>query len=325
MDIRRLLAFFPRRTRKKDAVKKNSSLLDLPLELLHDIFDELHLPEKILLSQTCRDLWYKLRYQCSSAIRQASAVERLECLAVLGDILPDHRLCTSCRALHLLDPKDLPVTGYDKFYTPCPARETSWSRHRLMPYYAIAFRHVQLAIKYTRLKDIHQDYRASILQKFTVSIPRWYSMRLNFTAEPVIINGRFILMTIFVFYTAVGPMSFSNLSQAHFHICPHLGVGPLILDNRLVAAIRLAFNVADAKRGSHQKAHSCDRCPTDYRIVVKDRRATFYAWQDLGAGISPEDPYWRSHIWDEENGLFKGTRFSYEHGSVRDLYYSRGT
>jgi hypothetical protein len=35
--------------------------------------------------------------------------------SVLGDILPDRRLCTHCCALHLVDPKDLPVTGYDKF------------------------------------------------------------------------------------------------------------------------------------------------------------------------------------------------------------------
>lgn len=325
MDIRRLLAFFSRTTSKK-AVKQNSPFLDLPLDLVYDIFDELHLPERVLLSQTCRDLWYTLRSQCLLAIRQATAVERLECLAALGDVLPDHRLCTSCRSLHLLDPKDLPVTGYDKFHKPCPALETTWSRHRLMPYYAIAFRHVQLAIKYTRFKDIHQDYRASILQRFAVSIPQFDSMGLIFGAEPIIVSGRFILMTIFVFYTAIEPISFSILSRAHFQICPHLGAGgPLIPDNRLLAAIRLASNVADGQLGSHQEVHSCDRCPTDFRITIKDRQATLYVWQDLGAGTSPLDPYWRSHIWDEGNGLFKGTKFKYEHGSIRDLYHRRGT
>lgn len=327
MDLRWLLAFFSRTTRKKVTVKQNSPLLDLPLVLVYDIFDELQLPEKVLLSQTCRDLWYLLRSKCSVTFREATAVDRLECLAVLGDILPDYRLCTSCRALHLLDPKDLPVTGYDKFHKPCPAPEAMWSRHRLMPYYAIAFRHVQLAMKYTRLEGIYQDYRASILQRFTILIPLFYSMRLKFTAEPLIVNGRFILMTTFVFYELARPISFSTLSHAYFGFCPHLSAGDELLDpdNPLFVAIRHAFNVADGQRGLHQEVHSCDRCPTDYLIAVEDGRATLYVWQDLGAGTSAADPYWRSHIWDDKNNAFNGTKFSYEHGSIRDLYYSCGT
>lgn len=232
---------------------------------------------KVLLSQTCRALWYPLRCKSSSAVEEATAVKRLECLAVLRDILPDRRLCTFCRALHLLDPKNLPVTGFDRFYKPCPAPETIWSRHRLMPYYAIAFRHVQLAMKYTRLEGIHQDYRASILQRFTISIPRFYSMRLKFTAEPLVVHGKFILMTIFAFYEDVGPISFSTLSQAHSQFCSHLDAGNFLHPNNpLLAAIRFAFNEADGQRDLHQKVHSCDRCPTDYSIVIKDRRATLY-------------------------------------------------
>lgn len=322
MHIRRLLAFSPSLTRRKGAVKQKSSLLNLPLALVYDIFDELQWPEKVLLSQTCRDLWYTLRSQCSSAIRQATVAERVECLAVLGDILPDHRLCISCRALHLLDPKDLPVMSNDRFHKPCPASEDIWSRHRLMPFYSIAFRHVQLAIKYTRLTGVHQDYRASILRKYTISFPRSYS----FTAEPVIAHGRFVLMTTRVFYKAVGPMLFSTLSQMYLYVCPHLGTGAsFIPDSPLLAAIRFVSNVADGQRGLLQKGNSCDRCPTDFLMSIEDGRAILYVWQDLGAGTSSADPYWRSHIRDKENGLFKGTSFSYEYGSVRDLYYSRGT
>lgn len=320
MNIRLLLSFLSRTTRKTKAVKQKAFLLNLPLALVYDIFDELQLAEKVLLSQTCRDLWYTLRCQCSSAMAQATAVERLKCLALLGDILPDHRLCTSCRSLHLLDPKDLPDTHHDKLYLSCPAPETMCSRHCFMPFYPIAFRHVQLAIKYTRLDGVHQDYRADILRKFTTFIPHFCSMRLNFGADPVIIRGRFILMTVFTFYTAVEPISSSNLSQAYFQICPHLGAGsPLIPDNTLLAAARFASN--DGQRGLHQELHSCDRCPTDFRIEIYDRRATLCVWQDLGDGSSPADPYWRSHIRDEGNNLFKGKKISYEHASVRMFYY----
>lgn len=178
---------------------------------------------------------------------------------------------------------------------------------------------------YPRLEGIHQDYRASILRRFTISIPRFYSMRLNFTAEPLVVHGKLILMTIFAFYEDVGSISFSTLSQAHFQFCPHLGAGRLFHpDIPLLAAIRFTFNEADGQRGLHQKVHSCDRCPTDYSIAIKDRRATLYIWQDPEAGTSPTDPYWRCHILDEVN-QFNGTKFGYEHGSVRGLYYSNGT
>ena len=45
-------------------------------------------------------------------------------------------------------------------------------------------------------------------------------------------------------------------------------------------------------------------------------------WQDLGDGISPTDPYWTSHIPSENNGLYRGAKFDYEHGSIADMFYS---
>jgi len=71
--------------------------------------------------------------------------------------------------------------------------------------------------------------------------------------------------------------------------------------------------------------YSCDQCPTDYVIAVEDDRVTFNTWQDLGTGISEADSYWRSHVWDEsENNRFRSAKFCYEHGSIRDMYYSNG-
>ncbi len=315
MYIRSLLGFFRRTAKKKDAVKQDSLFLNLPLALVYDIFDELQLSEKILLSQTCRDLWYILRHQCSSAMRQVTVEERLECLTRLGNILPDHRLCTSCPALHILDPKDLPVVRYDN----CPSPESAWDFRYLTLCYSLAFRHVQLAIKYTRLKDYHQDYLAKILQPFRITIPKFYSMRLTFAAIPVIIHGRFILMKASIFNAAVEPISFSTISKAPFGICPHLSIWLPVQDNPLLEAMRSACN--DGQCG----LHSCDRCPTDYRIITDCRGATLYVWQDLGAGTCPADPYWRSHIYGEDSSRYRGTKFNYQHGSVKDLYYSRGT
>jgi len=316
--MRRLLALFSRPTKPKDFIEQQSPLLNLPLDIVHAIIDELPLPAMILFSQTCRDLRLLIQSKCYSTVRQASAAKRLDFLCALGHILPDHRLCAHCRALHLVDLKDLPVTAYDTFYKPCTAPEPLFSRHRLLPYYAVAQRHVQLAIKYTRLAGTHQSYRASILQRFTISYPEFYSLGLDFTAEPIVVHGRFILKTTWDFREAAAPVSFAMISHASFGLCAHLR-----------AATRFAFEVADVQSGFHQEAHSCDRCPTDCSIVVQGSRAIFHVWQDLGSGLSPMDPYWLSHINDVindvENNEFSGTKFCYKHGSVRDLYYGSGT
>lgn len=266
MYIRRLFSFFSRTKRDKKAMKQKSPFFDLPLALVYDIFDELPLAEKVLLSQTCRDLWYKLRCKYSSAMAKATAVERLECRTILGDILPDHQFCTSCRSLHLLDPKGLPVTGYERFSHPCPGPKIISKRDSLIPCYSITFHRVQLAIQHNRLKGVHQDYCASIMQRFTTSVPRYYSMQMHISADPVVIDGRFILMTIYNFHTAGKPMSSMDLSQAHLQICPHLGAGShVITDNPLLAAIRSAPNRCryGCSRGDY---FSCDRCPTDFHM-----------------------------------------------------------
>ena len=225
---------------KQNVVKQDCLLLNLPVDLIYNILDELQWPEKILLSQTCQLLWYTLHQKYSSAMRRATIYERLEYLTVLGKILPDHRLCTSCRALHLLDYRDLPTMRPGSFKNPCPVPDSLESRHYLHPYYSIAFHHVQLAIKYTRHRNFHQEHRAKLLQSFEITFPRLYSMGLMFSATPVIVCGRFILMTAFYFYDAEEPIPISTISDAPLQICPHLRSGLFLSPNFLLEAIRLA-------------------------------------------------------------------------------------
>ena len=42
----------------------------------------------------------------------------------------------------------------------------------------------------------------------------------------------------------------------------------------------------------------------------------FYVWQDLGSGLSLEDPFWRSHLHGEGANKDYSTRFEYEHESI---------
>ena len=302
--------------RKKEVVKKVPPLLDLPLDLVYDILDELPLSEKILLSQTCRAMWYTLRHKCSSAMRKATAHERLDHLAVLGDVLPDRRLCASCRALHLVDHEDLPMASSENSKT--LFLESISGRHCLLPcYYSTAFPHGPPATNHTCLRRLEANLYSRDMRSFR-TILRVSSMWLERSARLETKDGRFVLMTHFVFSAEGEPISFSTISKVPLQICPHLRSGPCSSDNPLLEAIRLTCT--DGQSGYPQRLHSCDRCPTDYGVSIHGGEASFQVWQDLGFGESPTDPYWCSHIPDKNNGLNRGTKFDYKHGSCEDLY-----
>lgn len=250
-------------------------------------------------------------------MRKATSTERLECLAVLGSILPDHRVCTWCNGLHIVDSKDVPKRGYNTCCETYTVPKSSWYRILMLASYAIEFHHVQLAVKYT-LRNIHQDYREEILQRYTASCSNCFPTTVDFTVEPVIVQGRFIMMTTYLFGNVVKPLSVTTFTSILFHFCPHLSVHT----GALHTAIKLAFNVAGSQRSLPPMVYSCNRCPTDYSVIVQQNRVTIYVLQDYGSGTFPTDPYWQSHN-PVQNDVYCGT-FIYKHGSIRDSYYGNG-
>ena len=243
-------------------------------------------------------------------------------LAILGNILPDHRFCLPCLALHPINPKDLPSAYGLAYLRSCRAPEPARRRHESMPVYAIVFQYMQLAMKYTHLQHHQQDYRANLMRRFASTCPFIRSMRLRFIAEPRIVRGKFLLMATITFDQKSESSLLSNLSRANLTLCAHIGLKEAYSQDSdvLLSAVRRASQMADD--GSTRDIYSCDKCPTDYSIHYNQERAMFSVWQDLGAGASPTDPYWQSHLWRDDNNGFLGLIFPYKHGSIRDLYYS---
>lgn len=226
-----------------------------------------------------------------------------------------------CDALRPINPNDLPSL-YDYKYLKSP--EPACNRHNLAPFYTLAFQHVRLAVKYTHLDNCHQNYRASIMQKFTRSWAQIYSMRLQFIAEPRIVQGRFLLKATLVFHQISKSTLLSSLSEAPFCFCAHVGAMGMrrLPENTLLNAVLHASQKADGEHDSACEVHSCSQCPTNFTIVFTQGRATFTVWQDLGTGASPEDAYWKSHIWSTSNSIFCGPSFPYRHGSIRRQFYN---
>ncbi|MCJ1316009.1 hypothetical protein MMC15_001329 [Xylographa vitiligo] len=345
-DLLRTFSF--RKPRRREPIIQDSPLLDLPLDIIYEIFNKLSLSAKILLSQSCRDLWYQLRSKCYTAVQNAPPHQRLKCLAKLGTILPNHRLCTGCNALRFVAPKDLPLTGFDKHHKPRlvfgslwsrrgllphysmvfrPPSPSRWNRHHLLPSCSIAVRHTILAMKCTCAKNIRKIYRALILKDFMISFPHYYSMNLQFYADALTIHGKLILRTIFDLYQGEGLLAFEALSHSSIGFCPHLWTREPatteITENPLLAAIRLALNVNKDLDTPQARFYSCDFCPTDYSVLIFEDQATFCVWQELGSGTSPADPFWGSHTMiSKESSQHNAIKSDYRHGSIRQMFTS---
>ncbi len=318
-------------------MKQDSLLLNLPLCLILNICDELDWPDKVVFSQTCRSLWHHLHSKCVSTFRKATFEDRLKYLTILSSILLDYYVCERCCVLHLINPKDVPGIWrsqcWDTYHVPCPLPElnegsVSFSRH-----YAFAYRHVQLALKYSRLggKAVHQRYLKNILREFVHLEHPSSQQRIEsdaFTARARVVRGKLIVRARYHFFEDLPKVSYKNIIMTPMAFCPHHTIGPLYSwRDPVILIIQSLFQQPSGFPwpGFYRRSFSCDRCPSDYEIIMKDSKLTIFIWRDLGTETCLEDPCWRSQINTIIDYRLPSTDFLYEHGSIKTMFNSAGT
>ena len=313
----------PLRLHLRPEVEQTSAFLNLPVEILYSICDGLPLSSKILLSHTCKAMWYTLRDNGLAQTKTLAWKDRLNTLTELGNLLPDNYCCIKCRALHPVEHDDVPdVSNWKWRRHTCrtPVREFD----RLFPQnsYAILFHQVQLAVKYSRWESKHQKYLRKILQEFEVC-PADSAIIKKFTAKPKIVNGKFILLMTYVLYAASVQGSVRDLKK-YISFCPHhhFGIGRSPRGLCFATTLQKSVLSATTTKTQHTELFSCDLCLTDYSVVAKGDEAVVKVWKDLGNGTSDVDPNWKSHIYSYHNGMLNGVQFDYEHGSISKLYDS---
>ena len=199
------------------AVEQTSAFPDLPLDILYSICDELPISAKTLISRTCRVTWYMLRSECSRQLKE----DRFNTLTDLGNVLPDHYHCTRCDKLHPVEASDIPdLTDWYRRHHSCHLQGQMLDHLRPHYYYAISFHHIQLALKYSRMKEKHQDCRRNTLQSFEIG-PVGSPVIKTFTAKPKVVNARLILLATYVLYK--GPLQDAVEEDLYRYIvfCPH--------------------------------------------------------------------------------------------------------
>lgn len=130
-----------------------------PREIIFEILNLLELHDLFTLGQTCQAFRRITQRDWELYLSRLSPPQQLEFWTGLAFGMPSHWVCGPCRRLHKIDKNDLPGRCYNHG---CPHEiyPTLGHTHR------IGERHVQLALKFTRLKNV-QDYLESIMTPFT--------------------------------------------------------------------------------------------------------------------------------------------------------------
>ncbi|KAI1376295.1 hypothetical protein F4677DRAFT_445553 [Hypoxylon crocopeplum] len=325
---------------------RDSALLQLPPELLLLIWEELPRVNQAVLSQTCRALYVLLSHDSATACFSENIY--LEYLATMARDLPGRWVCEACLQTHPINELDTPRTIK---HCSCPLGLDRWRRQSYGKAYkldsrllTIDHRHIQTALKYTRLKPPNtEDHLQRLLAPhcnrnfITHHYPFNRSSILNvrYSVFPKIVRGRdgnlrFLTLSTFLYHKINRRLTVQSMGQ--LRICPHLDITlgyrfapPCALDC-LGMSIRILLEDGDF---SHISG-CCPRCPTDFKVEASEERVLLCVWQDLGPECSPMDLAWRAHVSDYRlltggpNIRFRGPCLPHAEGSIRRLY-SRGT
>ncbi|KAF6833943.1 hypothetical protein CPLU01_05238 [Colletotrichum plurivorum] len=311
---------------------------NLERELLLRIIGHLELHDHFLLSHTCQTLRNVTRRDWVSTVEQLPLAPRLEFWAGIAFVLPNHWVCGPCYRLHKINKSDVPWK--ERRYSREAQNDACEYENgvRFDYHHKIEEKHVQLALKFTRLNNVNQDYLASIMKLFAEESFKNYHHHpayKSFYSSPKIVFERFLLHTQWVFGNGV---RFSPSELRMHGICPHMVIYSLdsgeqdrgrqtpcgckrSIDTRVLEftqEVRLALKSPGREFDGH-----CSRCTTDYSILVGPARVTISAWHDFGSYKSPEDESWTVHIESNANKFTKGPIVYHEPGSVRRLYEGR--
>ncbi|RSL66589.1 hypothetical protein CEP54_003697 [Fusarium duplospermum] len=180
-------------------------------------------------------------------------------------------------------------------------------------------RNVQRALKLSRLGNLDKGqmemlnqltrpHRASLQNHWTIM----GTVRCEYAGYPKIVQGRFLLLSVWTYDERNGPISRQNIGS--LSICRHqrLDGYRVALGSALEMALQRPRTAVDS---------FCAKCPLDFSVNFSPKRTTVHAWHDFGPEGTPLDPSWRVHFLgglDYHHGLTVG----HAEGSVREMYES---
>ncbi|KAI0551539.1 hypothetical protein F4679DRAFT_593340 [Xylaria curta] len=349
----------------------DSRLLQLPLELIFIIAESLSPADLVLLAQTSRSLRAIFENQASAT--RLCSTDYLSFLAGLARGKPEEWVCENCMTLHPIVKLDTPAAV--NHVSSCPYRHVPpyWLRQKgssCTNYYRkairdrpdtyenqyrtdtrlkfsqirIEHRHVQLALKYTRLQERkYSSYLQALLEPHhDTNFRRMTKSQLEtrYSAYPKIVAGhdgnlRFLLWSTWRYYRDLENITFDKIGR--LKICPHVEVErrppsfrrspTLVIRESWRKSLQEAMKrVLEAQENGQEYTGACARCATDFSVQLGRRSLDLHVWQDFGPEGSPADLAWATHIAgigiDGVPNLWSlGPVLHHEPGTIRKLFY----
>ncbi|KAI1132490.1 hypothetical protein F5Y10DRAFT_261201 [Nemania abortiva] len=278
-------------------------------------------------------------------------VNDLDQLTQMARNMPDVWVCEVCRALHPVTRGDTPA-GYTTAGMSCPLGREEWGRRAYASLTGcrldarmvvqIDHRHVQLALKWARLKHIRRlsQFMAPAFLGQAQHYPAFYGADSDPTASsafylemPRIVpwNGepRFVVKSVWTFFPAPGvPISWDTIGE--LAICPHIFRTSRGCFNVNKSPLNWAWGAAmDLHESGLAFEDKCPCCPTEYLIRIWPQGfVQISAWKDFGAEESPENSVWRSHCLFPLNSTIGNMKLSPHcpcpNGNIRKAYELAG-
>ncbi|KAL6864365.1 hypothetical protein J3F83DRAFT_743523 [Trichoderma novae-zelandiae] len=324
-----------------------AALLQLSPDIILLITDRLALHDKFLLSHTCRALRQVISQDWHVEISRLSFEDRIGFWVGLAYTSPNCRVCLNCCTLHPLDTSDVPAAFRAVRCRDFPCT-IDHSRGIEIEGYSIQHYHIQLALKLSRLGNVHRQYLAALMDAYTrTGISLIPPLAESYAAEPRIINKRLILREEWKVSNSTGtalPL-FPDYPHLRLPVCPHMVMANGLARSRrwkesaVYRRVRMSNSIKsillkevtmleDAISLAYESPgqwifNSCLHCPTDIAIMIStdEREATIRAWHDFGIEGSPLDIGWKAHVAHERaHWLDLGPYLDYTHGSIRELW-----
>lgn len=305
-----------RRTNRHSIQKSYSKLLELPLEIFYLISDELPLYSRVLLSQTCRSMHSLLHDTTRQDMQSLSPQGYFEFLSGLSDTLPDYVTCRICNRLHKFDAEDTPSHPRGRGGYPCFGM--GGYDHVFGIGYSLSVRHVQIALKHFRYRYQSANLATKLMQPFSTEVTsRDGSIDINFFAHPRVVDNRFLLCFTWEYIQIAQPASIQTIRPSA--ICPHLNLTKR--SNVRLPPNPLSYTFASAFESPGQKfLGSCNRCLTDYSVIISSNKATVQVWKDFGSTGNPLDIGWQVHLWTHDNAEFYGPTIPHTPQDIMNAY-----
>lgn len=335
------LLYRPLRREPPDTTPTRCAILELPNELLEAIVTHLPQHSQMIIGQTCRRFQAVAHRNLPAQKYHPGTLEgRLLYLGHRARSLPDRWVCTECVKLHRINVSDTPAQSS---YTLCDSKCRNGPEYHGQYGFRLRDIYVQLTLKYTRLNKMeprYENYLKSLIAPYHTYL-RPNDLDINkvkrkYSVFPKIVNGRYLLHTVWRYYQAKSPISMQ--SMGYISICPHRQ-GPSLTSTLVEFHAGRMFPVTQAETNGTvtndtrdgldvcierafrllhtEVCSSCIYCNTDFSVRASQKEIVVSVWQDFGGEDTAFSPEW--------SALVLKLRCVYYHfGSIRKLYDQGG-